>query len=383
MYSRQDLSLRDVGAGIETARADAPDEAWWELAVVVPTYDEALNIAPLVGRLEAALSGVSWQLVFVDDDSPDGTWRIAKEMARLDPKISCLRRVGRRGLAGAVVEGALATSAPFVAVIDADLQHDERLLPEMLALLRRGSCEVVIGSRYLGAGSAVVAGLTGRRRWGSRLANWLGRKALSMELTDPVSGLFMVKRELIDEVAPKLSPSGFKVLFDLLSAQETPVRCIELPYEFAPRAHGRSKLDHGVVAQYLSLLASKLTRQVLSPRAIMFSLVGATGVAIHLGVLKAGLAMGFAPAQALAAVTAMTSNYLVNNAVTYRDRRKRGLALLTGYLQFCGLCSVGLLANVAVGSVAQQHLHVWWLSGISGAAVGAAWNYVTTSLAVW
>jgi dolichol-phosphate mannosyltransferase len=354
-----------------------------ELSVVVPTFEEAGNVAPLVEALDAALKGVRWQVIFVDDDSPDGTWQAAKAIARRDARVQCLRRVGRRGLAGAVVEGALLSAAPYIAVMDADFQHDEKLLPEMLALLRKGSLDVVVGSRYLPTGSHVVAALTGRRRWGSRLANWLGRKALSVELTDPVSGFFMVRRELIDQVAGKLSPSGFKVLFDLLASQPEAPKCLELSYEFRDRRSGESKLDNGVVAQYLSLLASKLSRDLISPRAVMFGLVGGSGVAVHLAVLKAAMGLGFSGAQLVAAVTAMTSNYLINNAVTYRDRRKSGMALVTGYLKFCLLCSAGLGANLAVATLMNEHLHVWWLAGLGGAAVGAAWNYVTTSLAVW
>jgi dolichol-phosphate mannosyltransferase len=354
-----------------------------ELSVVVPTFNEAANVGPLLDGLRGALAGVVWEAIFVDDDSSDGTAAAVKAIARDDPRVTCLRRVGRRGLAGAVIEGALASAAPFVAVIDGDLQHDETLLPAMLRVLRGGQADLVVGSRYLGQSARVVAGLSGRRRWGSRLANWLGRKALAVELTDPVSGFFMLRRELIDQVAPKLSGAGFKVLFDILASQPRAPRCVELGYEFRPRRAGESKLDHGVVAHYLSLLASKLSRDVLSPRALMFGLVGAGGVVVHLSVLRAALGLGFAEAQLLAALTAMTSNYLINNAVTYRDRRKRGWALLGGYARFCLFCSMGLAANVAVADLLHQHVPVWWLAGVAGAAVGAAWNYVTTSLAVW
>lgn len=375
--------------------ADAPDSAAanprvaaaaypLELSIVIPTYEERENIPELLARLETALAGIAWEVILVDDDSPDGTWQVAKAVAARDPRVSCIRRVGRRGLAGAVVEGALASSAPFIAVMDADLQHDEALLPEMLRVLRAGSAEVAIGSRYLQPEARVVAGLAGaRRRLGSRLANWLGRKALSISLTDPVSGFFMMRREVVDRVAGKLAVNGFKVLFDILACQPQPPRCVELPYEFRPRLAGRSKLDHGVVAQYLSLIAAKLSRDMLSPRAIMFGLVGASGVAVHLVVLRAFLRFGFADAQAVAALTAMTSNYLINNAVTYRSRRKRGLALVTGYLKFCLFCSAGLAANIGVAAALHDHLPIWWLAGLAGAAVGAAWNFTTTSIAVW
>jgi dolichol-phosphate mannosyltransferase len=380
----QESAVRPSGAAETPANiAAAVVSVPIELTVVIPTFKEAPNVLPLLERLEAALQGVAWEAIFVDDDSPDGTCATVKAVAAVDRRVSCLRRVGRRGLAGAVIEGAMASAAPFVSVIDGDLQHDEALLPSMLQILRGGQVDVVIGSRYLDSKARVVNGLDARRRWGSRLANWLGRRALSVELTDPVSGFFVMRRELIDAVAPKLSANGFKVLFDIIATQPTPPRCVELAYEFRPRLAGESKLDQGVVAHYLSLLGSKLTRDVISPRALMFGLVGAGGVVVHLSVLKLALGLGFAGAQLTAATTAMTSNYLINNAVTYRDRRKKGWALLGGYARFALLCSAGLAANVAVASMLHQYVPVWWLTGISGAGVGAAWNYVTTSLAVW
>ena len=363
--------------------ASAPSAAALELTVVVPTFKEAPNVAPLVAKLEAALEGIAWQVIFVDDDSPDGTAAAVKAIARIDRRVSCLRRVGRRGLAGAVTEGALASAAPFVAVIDGDMQHDETLLPAMLQVLRGGQADLVVGSRYLGHQARVVAGLDARRQLVSRFANWLGQRALSVQLTDPVSGFFMIRRELIDAVAPKLAANGFKVLFDIVASQPTPPRCVELGYEFRPRVAGESKLDHGVVAHYITLLGSKMSRDVISPRALMFLAVGASGVLVNVAVVYVLAGMPFLDAQAIGAVVAMTSNYLINNTITYRDKRKRGLALITGYLRFCLLCAIGLAANVAVANLVFQHVRQRWVGVLAGAGVGAAWNYVTTSLAVW
>ncbi len=365
-------------AGIRLASGPGP-----ELTIVVPTFNEQGNVVALVARLDQVLEGLSWQVIFVDDNSPDGTARVVKDLAATDCRIQCLHRVGRRGLAGAVIEGAMASAAPYIAVIDGDLQHDETLLPQMLLALQQDRADVVIGSRFLTTGDASVLGA--RREMGSHLANWLGRKVLSVELTDPVSGFFMIRRPLIDAVAHRLSNDGFKVLFDILASQPTPPRCLELPYMFRPRTSGLSKLDNRVVAHYLGMLSSKLSRDILSPKILIFGAVGAGGVAIHLLILQGLLAaqVTFALAQTGAALTAMTSNYLINNSVTYRDRRKRGLGLVTGYLRFCALCSVGLLANVAVASMVNEHVGIWWLAGIAGAGVGAAWNFTTTSVAVW
>ncbi|THD57815.1 glycosyltransferase family 2 protein [Phenylobacterium sp.] len=354
-----------------------------ELGVIVPTFKEAPNVGPLLAKLEAALEGVVWQAIFVDDDSPDGTAAVVKAIAAVDPRVICLHRIGRRGLAGAVIEGALASAAPFVAVIDGDLQHDETLLPQMLKALQEDRADVVVGSRYLGVAGADASALGARREAGSRLANWLGQRVLRAPVTDPMSGFFMIRRELVETVAPELATSGFKVLFDILASQKTPPRYLELPYEFRVRNAGESKLDNGVVVQYLGLLAAKLSRDLISPRFIMFALVGASGVVVNLVILRLLLHIGFAAAQLVAALGAMTSNYLINNAVTYRDRRKRGLALVTGYLKFVMLCSVPLAANVAVATMVYERGPSWWVAGVAGAIVAAVWNYVTTSRAVW
>ncbi|MBQ1540657.1 MAG: glycosyltransferase family 2 protein [Caulobacteraceae bacterium] len=355
-----------------------------ELTVVVPTFNEGRNVERLVEKLKACLGDTAWQAIFVDDDSPDGTSDIVKRLAAGDNRIQCLRRIRRRGLAGAVIEGAMASAAPYVAVIDGDLQHDETLLPAMLDALREGRADLVIGSRYLD-GAGPVDGLPPLRRLGSQAASWFGRLALTAPVTDPVSGFFMIRRTAIEAVAPRLSPDGFKILFDIIASQPSPLRIVELPYGFRERADGASKMDGRVALDYLGLVLAKRTHDLISPRMLVFGLVGASGLVVHLAVLHglfdAGL--GFAWAQLAAALTAMTSNYLINNAITYRDRRKKGAALILGYLKFCALCSVGLAANVAVAAMLHEHVPVWWLAGASGAAVGSLWNYVSTSVAVW
>jgi len=351
--------------------------------VVIPTFKEAPNVRPLLAKLEAALEGVVWQAIFVDDDSPDGTAATVKAIAAVDPRVICLHRIGRRGLAGAVIEGAMASAAPFVAVIDGDLQHDETLLPKMLRALQEDRADIVVGSRYLATAGSDASALGATREAGSRLANWLGRRVLRADVTDPMSGFFMIRRELVEAVAPALATSGFKVLFDILASQKTPPRYLEMPYEFRARVAGDSKLDEGVVVQYLGLLAAKLSRDVISPRFIMFALVGASGVVVHLAILRSLLHFGFSAAQLGAALGAMTSNYLINNAVTYRDRRKKGLGLLVGYFKFVLLCSVPLAANVAVATMVFERGPSWWVAGVAGAVVAAVWNYITTSRAVW
>jgi len=381
MASRQPPAAK---TSVQTLRS-AYVPARVDLSVIVPTFNERENVDRLILALDVALSGIAWQVIFVDDDSPDGTAAAVKAIAVNDSRVQCLHRVGRRGLAGAVIEGAMASAAPFVAVIDGDMQHDEALLPAMFNALRDDLADLVIGSRFLQA-DGLDRGLSAVRKAGSRGAAWLGRKALRAQVSDPVSGFFMIRRDLVEAVAPRLSTDGFKVLFDIIASQTTPPRILEMSYAFREREAGTSKLDTRVVVDYAGLVLSKLTRDVLSVRALLFALVGATGIVVHMSVLSLLMTAGhsdFSRAQILAALVAMTSNYFINNALTYRDRRRKGWRLATGYVQFCIVCSVGLAANYAVAGLVEQWVPGWILAGAVGAAVGAIWNYVISTLTVW
>jgi dolichol-phosphate mannosyltransferase len=285
-------------------------------------------------------------------------------------------------LAGAVVEGAMASASPIVAVMDADLQHDERLLVPMLEVMRRDEADLVMASRALSEAERAT-GLSPFRRRLSRLANRACAWITKRDLIDPLSGFFMIRRDAFDRLAPELSSAGFKILFDILATERGELRVVEIPYAFGPRASGESKFDQRVVADYLSLALSKITRDLVSPRAVMFALVGVSGLIIHLTVLWLSLRLGFALGQLLGASAAMTSNYFLNNALTYRDRSHRGWKLLYGYVKFVALCALGLAANVGAGSLANTLGFPWWASGVFGAMVGAVWNYLTTAAAVW
>lgn len=370
-----------LGLAVDRAPIRSPSTRC-DLSIVIPTRNERDNLPELLRRLSRALPAISWQAIVVDDDSPDDTVGQAKGMAALDSRVVCLRRVGRRGLAGAVIEGVMASSAPYVAVLDADLQHDERLLLGMFEDVRSGRSDVAVATRILDF-DAACPGLSRPRRAASRFANNAARRLLGSALSDPMSGFFLTRRDIFDAAAPRLSPFGFKILFDLLATYRGPLRVVEVPYVFRPRLTGGSKLDARASAEFAALLLAKVSGDLLSPRTVLFCAVGGTGLIVHLLTLRAALSLGFTEAQGLAALTAMTSNFLINNALTYRDRSLRGLRLLGGYLQFCLLCAVGLSANLAVATVAAQHLAPWWAAGVAGALVGAAWNFVSTAAAVW
>ncbi len=355
-----------------------------ELSVIVPTFNERDNVLVLFARLDAALQGVAWEAIFVDDNSPDGTWEVVKELARRDPRARALRRIGRRGLAGACIEGCLASSASYVAVIDADLQHDETRLPVMLAKLRAGEADIAIGSRYVEGGSS--ASFDRRRQGISSFATTLAQKLLRIDVADPMSGFFMLRRDRFEQVAPQLSVQGFKILLDILASARGALRVAEVPFVFGTRHAGESKLDSMVAVDFLGLVLAKLTGDAVSLRFLLFASVGALGFAVHLALLYLVLSisdMPFAEAQTIAAVGAMTSNFLLNNFLTYRDQRLKGAALLRGLLLFYLVCSVGLVANVGVAFSAYGQNAAWWLAGAAGALMGVVWNYAMSGLFVW
>ena len=355
-----------------------------ELSIIVPTYNEGENVDLLVSRLADVLHNIRWEVIFVDDDSPDGTARRVHRLAAEDMRVRCIRRVGRRGLAGACIEGVLASSASAVAVLDADLQDDENLLPHMLAGIRQGS-DLVVGTRF-GNGGAAEDGLAGVRSLGSRMANAAARLVLGVRLSDPMSGFFMLRRELFDAVAPRLSGQGFKVLLDFIASGPSNLVIVELPYRFRPRLHGQSKLDSRVVIEYLGLLLAKLSGDWLSIRFVLFALVGASGLLVHLIALRVMVGasgVGFDAAQICAAYVAMTWNFLLNNRLTYRDRRLHGSRVLKGLVSFYAVCSVGAVANVGVASWVYRGEPSWWLAGTAGALMGAVFNYAASSIFTW
>jgi dolichol-phosphate mannosyltransferase len=354
------------------------------LSVVVPTFNEKANVEEIVARLGRVLADVSWEVIFVDDDSPDHTAETVKAMAARDARVRCLKRVGRRGLAGACVEGMLASSAPYVAVMDADLQHDESILPQMLAALTDNSADLVVGSRYAAGGSA--ASFTPERARFSRAATGFARRLLGVALADPMSGFFMLKREKLDAVARELSPVGFKILLDIVLTARPQLRVIEIPFEFRPRRFGESKFDAAIGLEFVGLALAKITGGAVGPRFISFSLVGTTGLAVHLAVLKLALATfarDFALAQIVATFVSMVSNFLLNNQLTYHDRRLSGKGLITGFVGFCLIGSVGALTNVGLASWIYSERPTWWLAGAAGAMMGALWNYSMSSQFVW
>jgi dolichol-phosphate mannosyltransferase len=355
------------------------------VSIIVPTYCEAENVAPTIAAIEGALGAIAWEIIFVDDDSPDGTVAAVRTLGEHDARVRVIRRVGRRGLAGAVIEGMMASAADTVAVIDADLQHDEALLPKMLDAIEAGSADLVIATRYAQSGNA-GGGFSKLRRNASTFATRLSNLLLKTNVSDPMSGFFMIRRDAIDGIAPNLATGGFKLLLDILASAPANLKIVEMPYQFRPRQLGTSKLDALVIADFLGLLLSKLSGNSISPRFFLFALVGATGLIVHLAALRTFLMTTHIPfnaAQFAAAFVAMTSNFFLNNALTFRDRRLTGVAAFKGLLTFYLVCSIGTLANVGVAELIYLRDASWWRAGIAGAVMAAVFNYAVSSMLTW
>jgi len=362
-----------------------------ELTVVIPTLNERENIAPLLERVDLALAGTRWEVVFVDDDSTDGTPELVREIGRADARVRCLHRIGRRGLSTACIEGILASASPFIAVMDADLQHDEALLPGMLNALRHEPCDIVVGSRYVSGGG--VGEWNKTRASMSGFATRVSRLVCKTEIADPMSGFFMLRRDIFETAVRDLSGQGFKILLDLLASLPTPPRLKELPYQFRNRRYGESKLDTMVTWEFGMLLADKLVGHIVPVRFALFALIGALGVVVDLIVLWAALAVGtsFIAAQAVATVVAMTSNFFLNNVFTYRDQRLKGWRLWRGLFSFYVICALGAVANVGFAAFVFAGDARWlagfsgipWLASVAGVVVGSVWNYAVSSVFTW
>ena len=356
----------------------------YDLAIVLPTFNESANVGPLVDRLQKALPGIRYEVIFVDDDSPDGTADVVRLLAERHDNVRVLQRIGRRGLASACIEGILGTAAPYVAVMDADMQHDEAVLPEMLRRIRDENLDLVVGSRNIAGGS--MGEFT---QWRVKLSH-LGRRLSLMgaehELSDPMSGFFVVRLATFEQFAHRLSGIGFKILLDIVLSAGPGLRIGEVPYRFGQREHGESKLDIVVGLEYFELLVDKHLGNVVNVRFVLFAMVGALGVGIHLLILSALLklaGLSFAAGQAVATLIVMILNFVLNNSITYRDRRLKGWRFWSGLVTFCLACGLGVAANVAIASEAFRHGVPWVLAAVIGLLFTAVWNYGITSMTTW
>lgn len=355
-----------------------------ELTIVVPTYNERENIVPLITAIDKVFNEDNWEVLFVDDDSPDQTSSLIREISRKDKRVRGIQRLKRRGLSSACIEGVLASSAPYICVMDADMQHDEAILPKMLGLIKNDGFEIVIGSRYAKTGSTGT--LAKHRVWVSQAATLASKLILKFPVKDSMSGFFMMRRNLFEKVMHHLYGKGFKILLDILVSSPGATKYKEIPYTMRHRVAGESKLDFTVTWEFFTLIADKLLGRIFPVRFISFATVGFSGIFVHLFVLWVQhqiLGNEFIYAQGLATVVAMTSNYFLNNYFTYKDRSLKGKKLIKGLFSFYLACSFGAIINIAFSTWLFEQAFPWWLAGGLGAVAGSIWNYVLTAVITW
>jgi dolichol-phosphate mannosyltransferase len=355
-----------------------------ELSVVIPTYKERANIAPLLTALEAGLQGLNWEVIFVDDHSPDHTADAVRELALVNPRVRIIERIGRRGLSSACIEGMMASPAPCLAVMDADMQHDETVLPEMFRLLQSRNLDVVVASRRITGGS--MGEFAKKRVRLSDLGSRVSKLVCHCEVTDPMSGFFIVDSHFFRASVPRLTGTGFKLLVDILASSPVPPRIAEVPYRFRNRVAGESKLDVNVELEYLFLIVDKLVGRYLPTRFVLFLGVGSLGLLIHLSILGMFHILApaaFAAGQAVATLSAMMFNFFLNNLVTFRDRRLKGMALLRGLFVFYAACTLGVLINLSFADRLLAAGLPWYFAGICGVAISSVWNYGVNTIVTW
>lgn len=357
-----------------------------ELAIILPTLNERDNLAPLFERIEKALGSQGWEVLVVDDNSSDGTADQVRLLARADSRIRVIQRIGRRGLSSAAIEGFCATATPFVAVMDADHQHDPALLVPMLEAVKSGEADVAVASRFADGASTAEWAQPEREKL-SRVANALARKLTGVHLTDPMSGFFLLRTETALALVPRLSGIGFKILLDLLATSDKPLQVKDIPMNFAARRAGESKLDRAIAVDFIAGLYDKVFGRIIPTRFALFGTVGALGVGVHLAILYLCLVLAgvqFAWSQSIATLGAMTFNFWLNNFFTYRDRRLETAGkLLRGWASFVIACSVGAVANIAIASLLFERGAPSFLAALVGITIGSVWNFALSSRFVW
>lgn len=360
------------------------------LSLILPTYNEAKNLPELLPSLKKVLEFIPHEIIIVDDDSPDGTWRIAHELSEEADDIHVIRRIGRRGLSSAVVEGFLAAKGDVLAVMDADGQHDLLLLPKLFHTVQSG-VNIAIGSRYVAGGSV---GEWDEQRYAlSRIATKLARRLCKVDVQDPMSGFFAIDRETFENALPNLNPKGFKILLDFLVHVPKETVAKELPFRFGQRLHGESKLSRRVQIEFLEYLYDVMFGKYIPLTFIKYCIVGSLGVIVHLStyllvsrfLLASGdLSLyGFSLAVIVAIEVAILFNFILNNMWTFAHARLRGLAALMGFLKFNIACAIGALANYATAAFLFSRGTAELIAVIVGAFVGVFWNYTINRLMTW
>ena len=358
------------------------------ISIVIPTFNEAENIIPLLKNLTLLVSHFEYEIIVVDDDSPDGTSDEVSKYMKSNKRIKLITRIGRSGLSSAIKEGLIFAQGKYLLVLDGDGQHHPSFVLDMLEQIRKSKSDIVIGSRFLN--NSRLEGLSNKRSLGSKIANKLARISLHKnfsKLTDYLSGCFCLEKEMTKKYIRKIEINGFKFLYELLSLSKGKLAVHEVPLIFKQRRFGNSKLDIAIVWDFLISIIHNLTLRLLPRRAISFGMVGISGVFVQLFItsfLVEIFLIDFYNALPFAVISAATSNFLINNQLTFRSDRLRNLGLVVGLLKFLIVASLPVIANVGITTAIYKYISAdTFISQIAGIAIVYAWNYLASSSFVW
>jgi len=358
------------------------------ISIILPTLNEVENIGSIIKKIINLSNKLLIEIIVVDDASTDGTTKLVKKLSQEDNRIRLINRYGRNGLSSAIKEGSLSASGDIIAVMDTDGQHQVESLYEAIEELLISEKDLIIGSRFLNSSS--IRGLSDKRKKGSSVANSLARYSLSKEylkLTDIMSGFVVFKSRPVLKFVERIDVNGFKFVYELLSVSCGTLDCKEIPLNFMPRKYGESKLDIAIVWDFWISLIHSLSRRLIPRKAISFALVGTTGVLVQLLISYSFmwfLGFTFQSVLPIAVVLAATSNYLVNNWLTFRINRLRNKALFIGLLKFLLVSSLPIVANVGLASSFYNFISPnTFFSQLAGIIVVFIWNYAASSKLVW
>lgn len=358
-----------------------------ELSIVLPTYNEKDNIPILFERLQKTLKNIPYEIIVADDNSPDGTWKLVEEISETQENIHLLRRMSNKGLSPAVMDGLAIAKGSYAVIMDADLQHDEKIIPKMLEQLKAGN-ELVVGSRKVDGGG--IENWAWHRRFISWGATFLAQIFLGRSVNDPMSGFFALNMNFFARVSEKVNPRGFKILLEFLNLCDKN-KVTEVGFIFQSRQFGESKLSGGVMFNYLIGLFDLKFGKLLPANFIKFALVGLSGVFVNQGVLFLGEKFLWQHTSnlnynlMLAIEVSIIWNFIINNFWTFREQAKRTLgSFIKGLLYFNLICLAGALINYAVAMYLTNHtpLNIYW-ANLVGIALATFWNFFLNTNITW
>ncbi|MDV6237133.1 glycosyltransferase family 2 protein [Leptospira ellisii] len=328
------------------------------ISIILPTYNEKENLPILLPRIESSLKGYSFEIIVVDDNSPDRTWEIAERLKEKHPEMRVLRRMDAKGLSSAVIAGMGSAKGNVFLVMDADLQHDERILPRLIDEIVSGRSDISIGTRYTNGGS--TSDWSAIRRFFSVTATRLAKLFLPLPVSDPMSGFFAISRAQFEGTLEKINPRGFKILLEFLSRPSVAPRVSEVPFTFQSRRFGQTKLDGSVIRNYLVAVLDIRFGKRISPTFLLYSLVGSFGVLVNLTGLLIGEFFEFPELETpfrflnpfhtsvlFGIEISILSNFAFNNYLTFYEKRYSGFKLTQGLILFHLVSLLGLFIQVS------------------------------------